>query len=160
MLKALYTDMKTNVNCVVCPKCNDEIYSRANHDFHYCSCGEIAVDGGLNYLRLAYKSIKPEVVVREIDASREELYQDWNYRQNKFGVIKPLTKTVKPSKVKTEFGNGTNINTNNKKKDTIMPEKKTTKKTAKAKTPKVTTPVETVSEPEKGASVRVRCSGL
>lgn len=40
-----------------------------------------------------------------------------------------------------------------------MPEKKkTAKKVAKVKTPKVEKPVETVDEPEKGASVRFRWS--
>jgi hypothetical protein len=44
-----------------------------------------------------------------------------------------------------------------------MPTKKknTTKKTVKAKTPKTKAPVaETVSDPEKGSTVRIRNSGL
>jgi hypothetical protein len=42
-----------------------------------------------------------------------------------------------------------------------MPEKKNTKKTVKAKTPKKEAPVaETVNEPEKGSTVRIRNSGL
>lgn len=87
--------MKTKVNCVVCPVCKDEIYSRANHDFHYCSCGAVAVDGGFDYLRYVYNETKPEVVVREVNASKKELFQDWNHRRDKFGFIKPLTKTKK-----------------------------------------------------------------
>jgi hypothetical protein len=93
----------TKVNCIVCPSCKDVIFSRSRHDFHWCSCGEVAVDGGFDYIKMSFKTVKPEIVVREVDASREELYQDWNYRRDKFGFIKPLTKRKKRSKVKTEI---------------------------------------------------------
>lgn len=146
------TNMKTKVNCVVCPVCKDEIYSRSRHDFHYCSCGEVAVDGGFEYMRMLYKSVMPEIVVREVDATKDALFQDWNQRLDKFGIIKPLTKTVESSKVKSEIRK-------RNKKGYVMPEKKkTAKKVAKAKTTKVEKPVETVDEPEKGASVRFRWS--
>lgn len=42
---------KIAVNCVKCLKCNDYIYSQSRHDFCYCSCGSIAVDGGTDYLK-------------------------------------------------------------------------------------------------------------
>jgi ribosomal protein L37AE/L43A len=86
--------MKTKVSCVVCPSCKDVIYSRARHDFHRCSCGEVAVDGGFDYLKISYKTVRPEVIVKEIDASKQELYDDWNNRLNKFGFITPSTNTV------------------------------------------------------------------
>ena len=38
-------------NQVRCNKCGDEPYSASGHDFKYCKCGNIAVDGGMNYLR-------------------------------------------------------------------------------------------------------------
>ena len=38
-------------NQVRCKKCNDEPYSANRHDFKYCQCGAVAVDGGLDYLR-------------------------------------------------------------------------------------------------------------
>jgi hypothetical protein len=93
----------TEVNCIVCPKCKDIIYSRASHDFHYCSCGEVAVDGGFDYLRFCYKDVKPEIVVKTVNASKGELFHDWNNRLDKFGSIKPLTKHVKWSIVKPEI---------------------------------------------------------
>ena len=43
--------MKIILNGAKCLKCNDVIYSRNRHDFKYCSCKAIAVDGGLAYLR-------------------------------------------------------------------------------------------------------------
>lgn len=38
-------------NAVQCLKCDDIIESHHVHDFKYCSCGNIAVDGGREYLR-------------------------------------------------------------------------------------------------------------
>ena len=76
------------VTAAICPKCHDKIYSRATHDFHSCSCGEIAVDGGFDYLRLCFPKIKPETIEINIDATKEELYIDWNKGINKFGIIK------------------------------------------------------------------------
>lgn len=38
-------------NKAKCRKCGDVIESRHVHDFVWCSCKAIAVDGGLDYLR-------------------------------------------------------------------------------------------------------------
>mgnify|MGYP001241826894 CR=1 FL=1 len=38
-------------NELECKKCGDIIYSCNRHDFKYCKCGSIAVDGGMDYLR-------------------------------------------------------------------------------------------------------------
>lgn len=38
-------------NKAQCRKCGDAIESKHVHDFVYCSCKAIAVDGGLEYLR-------------------------------------------------------------------------------------------------------------
>ena len=38
-------------NELECKKCGDIIYSAYRHDFKYCKCGLVAVDGGTNYLR-------------------------------------------------------------------------------------------------------------
>jgi tRNA(Ile2) C34 agmatinyltransferase TiaS len=38
-------------NALRCGKCGDEIESKHRHDFKWCKCGAIAVDGGLEYLR-------------------------------------------------------------------------------------------------------------
>ena len=34
-----------------CKSCGDVIFSRHRHDFVRCSCGQCAVDGGMDYLR-------------------------------------------------------------------------------------------------------------
>lgn len=38
-------------NAVQCNKCGDIIESKYTHDFVWCSCENIAVDGGKSYLR-------------------------------------------------------------------------------------------------------------
>lgn len=38
-------------NAVQCGKCNDVVASTHRHDFRYCKCGAIAVDGGLEYAK-------------------------------------------------------------------------------------------------------------
>ena len=45
------SDEKILVNKIQCKKCNDIIESKEVHDFKWCTCKSIAVDGGLEYLR-------------------------------------------------------------------------------------------------------------
>ena len=45
------------VYTVKCPKCGDRIYSRARHDFRYCSCNYLFVDGGFEYTRIGAESL-------------------------------------------------------------------------------------------------------
>ncbi|MBR1603549.1 MAG: DUF1653 domain-containing protein [Synergistaceae bacterium] len=42
-------------NKAKCNICGDIIESRHRHDFKTCSCGNVSVDGGLDYLRRCYK---------------------------------------------------------------------------------------------------------
>ena len=78
---------KTKVTCIKCPKCKDVIYSRTHYDCRSCSCGEVAIDGGFDYTRiLGYYEGEPFNL--EIDVTEQELYDDWNNRINKYGVIK------------------------------------------------------------------------
>ena len=41
-------------NAVLCNNCGDVIESGFRNDFVQCSCGRVAVDGGLEYLRRVY----------------------------------------------------------------------------------------------------------
>lgn len=38
-------------NQAKCLRCGDTPFSAHGHDFRHCSCGAMAVDGGMNYLR-------------------------------------------------------------------------------------------------------------
>jgi hypothetical protein len=43
--------MKLLLNGAKCKKCKTTVYSGSTHDFRYCSCKAIAVDGGHEYIR-------------------------------------------------------------------------------------------------------------
>lgn len=43
-------------NAIRCTHCGDVIESTSTHDFKWCSCGAVAVDGGLSYLRRCFKT--------------------------------------------------------------------------------------------------------
>lgn len=46
---------KLKRNAAQCKKCNDIIESKFRHDFRQCKCGNIFVDGGLDYRRCGWK---------------------------------------------------------------------------------------------------------
>ena len=75
------------VNAIKCPKCGDTIYSRARHDCRPCSCGNVYIDGGFDYIRLG-GDITVKVIKVKIKATRKELHNDWNTFGDKFGLIK------------------------------------------------------------------------
>lgn len=77
------------LNAIKCARCKDIVYSRARHDFRTCSCGNIFVDGGLDYFR--YGSLKGggfSIIDVEVDVDGKTLYKDWNEMIDKFGIIK------------------------------------------------------------------------
>ena len=41
-------------NQVKCLKCGDIVESKNRHDFVTCSCGNVSVDGGKDYLRRTF----------------------------------------------------------------------------------------------------------
>ena len=43
--------IKIMVNKIRCKKCGDVIESKSVHDFKFCKCESVAVDGGHDYLR-------------------------------------------------------------------------------------------------------------
>lgn len=45
-------------NSAKCLKCGDKIISKHRHDYVTCSCGNISVDGGLDYCRRSFKDMK------------------------------------------------------------------------------------------------------
>ena len=46
--------MKIKSNKIRCKKCGDTIESKYTHDFKWCSCHSVAVDGGLSYMKRCY----------------------------------------------------------------------------------------------------------
>jgi len=77
------------IKALRCGKCSDTIFSRATHDFRYCTCGGLFIDGGFDYCRWGgeHVNIAKDVWI-EVDATKEELYKDWGTGKDKFGLIK------------------------------------------------------------------------
>ena len=42
------------INKIRCKRCGDIIESKTVHDFKFCKCGAVAVDGGKEYLRRCF----------------------------------------------------------------------------------------------------------
>ena len=49
-------------NAIKCVHCGDVIESKYTHDFKFCSCGTVAIDGGLSYLRRSYKNSRDDFI--------------------------------------------------------------------------------------------------
>lgn len=50
------SEMPITRNSARCLDCGDEIVSVHRHDFVTCSCGNVSVDGGKDYLKRSYQS--------------------------------------------------------------------------------------------------------
>ena len=90
---------------IKCLMCGDVIYSRANHDFKWCSCGNCYVDAGpailsdgydpeKGFMRIGW-TVKDKVVdIVEIVEVPDKinpkhcLFQDWNHNTDKYGLVK------------------------------------------------------------------------
>lgn len=60
-------------NKAQCKLCNDVIESMHRHDFKWCKCGEIAVDGGKSYIKRAAKTSLDNII--ELNDTYEEAYE-------------------------------------------------------------------------------------
>ena len=103
------------VLAVQCLRCGDIIYSRARHDCKGCTCNGVFVDGGLDYRKISWRPYREptlkwykaaiqwfkSMILRmnltklpykdvwiEVDATVQQLYDDWNHHKGKFGLIK------------------------------------------------------------------------
>lgn len=52
--------LKIIKNVIRCRKCNDIIESLNRHDFKFCKCETVYIDGGLDYLKRGYKNTKDD----------------------------------------------------------------------------------------------------
>lgn len=82
-----------SITGIRCNNCGDVIYSRAHHDFHGCSCKgdkeRVCIDGGFEYVKVNGEPDDYEFVKFDLQATKKELYEDWNFGKNKFGKIPP-----------------------------------------------------------------------
>jgi hypothetical protein len=79
------------VGALHCHKCDVVIYSRAGHDFHYCDCKDIFIDGGRGYMRWGCEpGASYSGVTLMLPVTQRELYDDWNNRDEKYGWLRKL----------------------------------------------------------------------
>lgn len=83
------------ISTIECPVCHDIIWSRADYDFHSCTCGAVSIDGGFSYVRILWQGDKvskpPKPVEIDLPITKQEAYDDWNKKINKLGTIKKLS---------------------------------------------------------------------
>lgn len=65
-------------NAARCDRCGDEIESVHRHDFKWCSCGALAVDGGLAYTRRLFT---PGIPWTELSTGFPEVFNTEDYRK-------------------------------------------------------------------------------
>lgn len=78
-------EVKLEVAAIECPSCGDIVFSRANHDYRSCTCGKCAIDGGFEYIKTVGACIPFKL---KIVQTKQELYNDWNTGEDKYGLIK------------------------------------------------------------------------
>lgn len=75
------------VSGIICNECNHFIFSRAQHDFHWCKCGSCAIDGGRAYLKVVGPSEKITSGIKiTVDCTERELYCDWAFGHDQYGT--------------------------------------------------------------------------
>lgn len=79
-------------NQVKCKNCKDEPYSAHVHDFKYCKCGSIAVDGGMFYLRRvgdlnSYEDLSIEMDDKEAKFLLEKIQHALDTGRNALGIL-------------------------------------------------------------------------
>lgn len=66
-------------NMIRCNTCGDTIESTSRHEFKYCKCGRVFVDGGHDYLRRGYTD-SPEDYTDLSVAVEDDPYEDSSKR--------------------------------------------------------------------------------
>ena len=75
------------ITAIRCKKCKDVVFSRARHDFRWCSCKNCAIDGGQeDYIKITGEDC--EVITLESNIKSKELYDDWSFSRDIFGILK------------------------------------------------------------------------
>lgn len=79
----------TEVTCIQCPNCCNILYPRCKNDRLVCSCSsvgiELCADGTLSIEHMPHLK-KPEAFKLQVLASEQELYKDWNYAKDCYGI--------------------------------------------------------------------------
>lgn len=93
-------------NQVRCHKCGDEPFSANRHDFKYCKCGSIAVDGGMDYLRRigdsthVYEEMSIVIPDEAFKAAIEAIKWAKDTDRNELGILCAVARALRDNGVK------------------------------------------------------------
>lgn len=85
-------------NRILCLLCDDLIQSKHGHDMQWCSCKEVAIDGGLNYQKItgeSYNYIDASIYSDDHLIIREYLTWGVNYDKNMNRLPNTIFKPIK-----------------------------------------------------------------
>lgn len=64
---------RRTVDGIECPNCLERIWSRHRHDMRWCFCGQYAVDGGRDYMKVTWDPAGP--VPKSVRIKMEDLHR-------------------------------------------------------------------------------------
>ena len=77
------------VNAIECLNCGDKIFSRTGQDFRQCDCKNVSVEGGLKHFKYNISPLADFAIKKiKVDLTINELYDDWNSMNDRYGLIK------------------------------------------------------------------------
>ena len=82
------------VRAIHCEECNTTVYSRTSEDLRECKCGRVRVYGGfLNHFKydIMGEKTKYKTIKMEIKATPNDLYDDYENMEDRFGLINKNT---------------------------------------------------------------------
>lgn len=82
---------KRRIYGITCPLCKDFVFSRTRHDMRGCTCGAVGIDGGRAYTKVSWDPQRTSMPLgshKYITQSDDVLTRDWNFRFDKYGIIK------------------------------------------------------------------------
>ncbi len=83
-------------NQVECLKCGDKPFSAHRHDFKYCKCEKVAVDGGMDYLkRMGNLNGVREMSIHMDDDLVVKLRECMTDKQNSLGKVCAIVRTLR-----------------------------------------------------------------
>lgn len=90
------------ISAIKCTNCNSILFSRARHDFRWCECKRIAIDGGFDYCKVSGSMKDISWIEIEVDTTIDKLYKDWSKIKNRYGLYVPGTAKYKKLKILKE----------------------------------------------------------
>ena len=82
------------VRAIHCEECNTTVYSRATDDLRECECGRVRVYGGfMGHFKydIVGKKTKFKTLKMNIQATPDDLYDDYENMEDRFGLINKST---------------------------------------------------------------------